>query len=49
MTGKDPMASLALRSGIEDNLLRKPFGPGTFLDAVARMLGRTLHAGRTSA
>jgi two-component system, chemotaxis family, chemotaxis protein CheY len=49
MTGKDPMVSVALGSGIEDNLLRKPFGPDTFLEAVVRTIGRRLEAGRTSA
>jgi two-component system, chemotaxis family, chemotaxis protein CheY len=49
MTGKDPMLSLAPGSGVEDNLLRKPFGPDVFLEAVARALGRGVRLGRTSA
>jgi two-component system cell cycle sensor histidine kinase/response regulator CckA len=49
ITGKDPMASLAVASGVDDNLLRKPFGPDVFLEAVARMLGRSVDVGSTPA
>lgn len=49
MTGKDPKASLAMASGIDDNLLRKPFGPDLFLESVARMLGQGVNLGTASA
>jgi two-component system, cell cycle sensor histidine kinase and response regulator CckA len=49
MTGKEPLGSLAMTSGMDENLLRKPFGPDQFLEAVVRMLGRAPSAGRTTA
>ena len=40
MTGEEPMASLAVGSGVEENLLRKPFGPDLFLESVVEVMGR---------
>ncbi len=45
MTGKEPLVFPPTTTGAEDNLLRKPFGPEQFLEAVVRMLGQGVHAG----
>jgi two-component system cell cycle sensor histidine kinase/response regulator CckA len=49
MTGNHSITSVALRRGVEENLLRKPFSPDDLLAAVLRTIDRAPDVGRTSA
>ena len=49
MTGNAAVASLAIGSEPQENLLRKPFGPDVFLKAVLRAIDGARRSGRTSA